>query len=178
MFPARENLWILSGNKALAGIKRSIGRKDIGSEHTLSEALCSLDKMFEYVVVDTSPSWDTLTINALFYCLEVLSPVSLEALTLNGLVLFSERLKSVQKFHPSLQHRYILPTFWDRRVKKSSEILEQLKKHYPMQVCDPIKYSVRISEAAGFGKTVYEYSPLSQGSKDYQEFIKRVLHER
>jgi chromosome partitioning protein len=175
LYKARENLWILSGGKALSGIKRTIGRKDFGAEQTLSMALSPLEGQFDFVIVDTAPSWDTLTINALFYCEEVLTPVSLEVLTLNSLVEFSERLKSVQAFNKKLSYKYLLPTFWDRRVKKSSEILEQLKKYYPLLLCDPVKYSVRISESAGFGKTIYEYAPNSSGAQDYEKTVQRIL---
>ncbi|KAG6559878.1 Chromosome-partitioning ATPase Soj (plasmid) [Candidatus Rhabdochlamydia oedothoracis] len=176
LFQAREGLWVLSGGRGLSGVKRAIGRKDFSSEQALSESLYSIEGRFDFVIVDTSPSWDTLTINALFYCLEVLTPVSLEVLTLNSLVEFAERLKSVQKFNKKLQHTYLLPTFWDRRVKKSSEVLEQLKKYYSEQICEPVKYSVRISEAAGFGKTIYEYAPSSSGAKDYQKTVERILN--
>lgn len=176
LFEAREGLWILSGGKALSGVKRAIGRKDFGSEQTLSEALSCIEGKFDFVIIDTSPTWDTLTINALFFCSEVLTPVSLEVLTLNSLVEFSDRLKSVQKFNKNLQHTYLLPTFWDRRVKKSTEILDQLKKYYSEQICEPVKYSVRISEAAGFGKTIYEYAPSSSGAKDYQRTVERILN--
>ncbi len=175
IYQARDNLWILSGGKALSGIKRAIGRKDFGAEQTLSQALAPLEGSFDFVIVDTSPSWDTLTINALFYCEEVLTPVSLEILTLNSLVEFSERLKSVQNYNKNLNYRYLLPTFWDRRVKKSSEILEQLRKYYPDIVCDPVKYSVRLSESAGFGKTIYEYAPSSTGAQDYEKTVQRIL---
>ncbi len=172
---ARDNLWILAGGKALSGIKRSIGRKDFGAEQTLSQALSSLDKQFDFVIVDTAPSWDTLTINALFYCTEVLTPVSLEILTLNSLAEFSERLKSVQTYNKQLEYKYLLPTFLDRRVKKSTEILDQLRKYYPKLLCEPVKYSVRISESAGFGQTIYEYAPNSSGAKDYETMVQRIL---
>lgn len=172
---ARENLWILAGGTDLAGVKRSIGRKDFGAEHTLSEALEKLEGKFDYVIVDTSPSWDTLTINALFYCSEVLTPVSLEALTLNSLIEFSERLKNVQTHNKKLKHSYLVPTFFDGRVKKSEEILKQLKRYYPDLLCNPIKYCVRISESAGFGKTIYEYAPSSTGAKDYQKTVQRIM---
>ena len=161
--------------KALSGVKRAIGRKDFGAEQTLTQALTPLENNFDFVIVDTSPSWDTLTINSLFYCNEVLTPVSLEILTLNSLVEFTERLKSVQRFNSNLTYKYLLPTFWDRRVKKSSEILEQLKKYYPTIVCDPVKYSVRLSESAGFGKTIYEYAPHSTGVEDYEKTVQRIL---
>ncbi len=175
LYLARENLWILAGGKALSGVKRTIGRKDFGAEQTLAHALAPLEGDFDFVIVDTSPSWDTLTINALFYCSEVLTPVSLEVLTLNSLAEFTERLKAVQSFNSKLQYKYLLPTFWDRRVKKSSEILEQLRKYYPELVCEPVKYSVRISESAGFGKTIYEYAPNSSGALDYANTVQRIL---
>lgn len=171
----RENLWILAGGKSLAGAKRAIGRKDFGGEQTLSLTLSMIERDFDFVIVDTSPSWDALTINALFYCKEVLTPVSLEVLTLNSLVTFNERLKSVQCYCPHLEHKYLLPTFLDRRVKKCSEVLDQLKKYYPHLLCAPIKYCVRISESAGFGKSIYEYAPFSSGALDYQKLVQRIL---
>lgn len=175
MHKARDGLFLLSGGRSLAGVKRSIGKKDFGAEQTLSQALKCIEGKFDFVFVDTSPSWDALTINALFYCKEVLTPVSLEILTLNSLVEFSSRLKGVQEFHKELKHSYLVPTFYDGRVKKSSEIMEQLKKHYPDQICDPIRYCVRISESAGFGQTIYEYAPKSSGAKDYQKIVHRIL---
>jgi len=179
LYEARENLWILAGGKALAGVKRAIGRKDMGAEHSLTQALASLEGKFDFVIIDTSPSWDTLTINALFYCEEILTPVSLEVLTLNSLAEFAERIRSVQKHHKHLKHAYLVPTFWDRRVKKSEEILKQLRKYYSDLLCDPIKYCVRISESAGFGKTIYEYAPASSGAKDYKNTVRRILnHEQ
>ncbi|MGL5263164.1 MAG: ParA family protein [Candidatus Rhabdochlamydia sp.] len=175
LFEARGNLWVLAGGKSLAGAKRAIARKDFGAEQTLSLALSCIEGRFDFVIVDTSPSWDALTINALFYCREVLTPVSLEVLTLNSLLAFDERLKSVQSYCPELVHKYLLPTFLDRRVKKCAEVLEQLKRYYPQLLCDPIKYCVRISESAGFGKSIYEYAPLSSGAIDYQKLVQRIL---
>ncbi|HEV2917063.1 MAG TPA: ParA family protein [Candidatus Babeliales bacterium] len=177
IFQARPNLWILSGGKPLAGIKRSIGRKDYGAEQTLSEAIKPLEAQFDYIIMDTSPAWDPLTINSLFYATEVLTPVSLEILTMNSLAEFVDRLNSVKKFNKHLNHCYVLPTFHDGRVKKSAEILGQLKKHFAAKLCEPIKYNVRISESAGFGQTIFEYAPQSPGAKDYQKLIQRILKD-
>ena len=150
IYQARPNLWILAGGKSLSGVKRTIGRKDYGAEQTLADAIKPLEKQFDYIIIDTSPAWDALTINSLFYANEVLTPVSLEVLTMNSLAEFVTRLESVKKFNKGLKHCYVLPTFHDGRVKKSAEILNQLKKHFTNKLCDPIKYNVRISESAGF----------------------------
>ena len=80
MIQVRDRLWLLAGGKSLAGLKRVIDRKDFGGEMTLNEKLSTIDKQFDYVIIDTSPGWDPLIVNVLFYAEEVLTPVSLEVL--------------------------------------------------------------------------------------------------
>ena len=174
---ARDNLWLLAGGRALAGIERMIVRKDFGGEQTIAEALSQFDSDYDFVILDTSPGWDTLTVNTLFYADEVLSPVSLEVMTLQSLQDFAQSLKSIQRYHEKLSFRYILPTFMDRRVKKSAEILAQLQIYFPDQLCDPIRYNVRLSEAPGYGQTIFEYSPRSTGAADYQQLTTRILDD-
>ena len=174
---ARERLWLLAGGRALAGVKRLIARKDFGGERTLSEALASLDSQYDFAVLDTSPGLDVLNINGLFYAEEVLAPVSLEILTLLGLGDFQESLEAIKQYHSSLELRYVLPTFFDRRVSKSEEILSQLQAYYPEELCSPIRYNVRLSEAAGFGQSIFEYSPGSAGAEDYHRLAEEVAQD-
>ncbi len=173
--PARERLWLLAGGRDLTGLKREIARKDYGSERTVSDALRSLDGQFDYVIVDTAPGWDSLTINALFYVTEVMAPVALEAMALQGLREFGVSLGAIQRYHQRLGLTYILPTFMDRRVKKSQQIYDQLLDYYHSRVCEPIRYNVRLSEAPGHGKTIYEYSPRSVGAEDYRALVARIV---
>lgn len=175
--PARPNLWLLAGGRGLAGLKRLISRKDFGGERTLAEVLQPLEGRYDYVILDTAPGWDALSVNVLFYATEVLAPVSLEVMTLQGLLEFSRSLAAIQQYYPALSLRYILPTFYDRRVRKSEEILEQLRVYYGQRLCDPIRYSVRLSEAPGFGQTIFEYAPRSPGAEDYQKLTERILND-
>lgn len=177
LFQARDNLWILAGGKTLSGAKRAIGRKDYGGERTLAEMLKPIEGKFDYVIIDTAPSWDTLTINAMFYVDEILTPVSLEVLTLNSLGEFLKSIDSVKRFNKKLQHKYVLPTFCDGRVKKTDEIMGQLQKYFPKKLCEPIRYNVKVSECAGHGKTILEYAPDSQGAQDYTKIIKRMIKD-
>jgi chromosome partitioning protein len=172
---AREGVWLLAGGRSLAGLKRVIARKDFGGEQTLAEALLPLEGRFDLVLVDTAPAWDTLTVNSLFYVDEVLIPVSLEVMALQGLIEFVRALNPILKHHAGLALRYIVPTFMDRRVKKSEEILGQLQSHYAGLVCEPIRYNVRLSEAPGYGQTIFEYSPSSAGAQDYHRLTERIL---
>lgn len=177
VFEAREGLWLLAGGRSLAGLKRDIARMDFGGERSLAEALSTLDGRYDLVIVDTAPAWDVLMVNALFFADEVLIPVALEVMALQGLVDFAQALVPIQKYHQNLALRYVLPTFMDRRVKKSDEIHCQLVRHYADLVCEPIRYNVRLSEAPGYGQTIYEYSPTSAGAQDYMKLTERVLQD-
>ena len=175
--PVRENLWLLGGGRAMAGLLRIISRIDVGGERILAERLQEIDRRYTYVIMDTAPGWDALTVNILFYADEVLSPVSLEAMTLHGLVEFSRSISTIQKFNPSLKLKNILPTFYDRRVRKSDEILTQLVAYFGDIVCSPIRYNVRLSEAPGNGETIFEYAPNSPGAEDYNKLTERIISD-
>ena len=59
----------------------------------------------------------------------------------------------------------------------TSEILAQLKAHYADVICEPIRYNVRLSEAPGYGQTIFEYAPRSPGAADYQRLTERILRD-
>lgn len=172
---ARPNLWVIAGGRQLAELKREIARRDIRPEMTLTETLEGYDSAYDYVILDTAPSWDVLNVNALFYAHEVMAPISMEVLSVQGLGEFHQSVTGIQRYHEDLTLRYVVPTFYDRRVKKSDEILEQLKEYYNSQLCSPIRYNVRLSEAPGYGETIFEYSPNSTGADDYRQLVRRVL---
>ncbi|MFO8010519.1 MAG: ParA family protein [Dehalococcoidia bacterium] len=174
---ARESLWLLAGGRSLAGAKREVDRRTFGGEMALSEALEPFEGKFDYVILDTAPSLDILSINVLFYGHEVMTPVSPDVLTLHGVIEFQQSIMGVQKYHKGLVVKYIVPTFYDLRVKKSQEIMEQLRIYFPEQLCEPIKYNVRLSEAPGFGQTIFEYDPKSTGAMGYRALTEKVRND-
>ncbi|MCB2186439.1 MAG: ParA family protein [Deltaproteobacteria bacterium] len=170
----RENLWLLAGGTDLAGVKMEIARRELAPEAVLAETLAKYDGSFHVMILDTAPGWDTLLVNALYCCQDVLSPVSMEPMALKGLSRFEERLGVIQKYNPGLSLRWVVPTFVDGRVKKSGEILEQLRERYGDKLAPQIKYSVKLSEATAFGKTIFEHEPKGAGAKSYQKLVDRV----
>jgi len=163
---ARENLFVISGGRSLSGVKRLISRRDMRSEFVLSEALEGL-RGYDFVLLDTAPSWDVLSVNCLFYVEEILIPVSMEVLALQGVGDFLSRVDEVRHYRENLLVRGIIPTFYDGRVRKSAEILEQLERHFPDAILPVIRYNARLSEAPGFGQHIFEYAKRSNGAADY-----------
>ena len=69
---ARDGLWLLAGGGALAHVKKQMGRMDTGGEQAVTKALTALGGRYDYVILDTSPGWDVMTISVLCYAREVL----------------------------------------------------------------------------------------------------------
>ncbi len=170
---ARENIFVIAGGKALSGVKRLISRRDIRSELVLSETLRDLQG-YDFVLLDTAPSWDVLNVNCLFYADELLLPVSMEVLALQGIGDFLGRVEQVQHYRDGLRIQGIIPTFYDARVRKSAEILEQLKRYFPDTLWPPVRYNTRLSEAPGFGQHIFEYAKRSNGAADYARLAERL----
>ncbi len=174
---ARENLFVISGGGTLSGVKRMISRRDMRSELVLSEALEDL-RGYDFVLLDTAPSWDVLSVNCLFYVDEILIPVSMEVLALQGIGDFLGRVNEVQQYREGLVIKGIIPTFYDGRVKKSAEIMEQLERHFPDALWPPVRYNTRLSEAPGFGQHIFEYARRSNGAADYARLAQRLAKGR
>ncbi|UCD40106.1 MAG: ParA family protein, partial [Candidatus Bathyarchaeota archaeon] len=71
----------------------------------------------------------------------------------------------------------ILPTMFDQRTRQSFEILKQLQKYFSRQICEPIRYNVRLSEAPAHGQTIFEYQRQARGAHDYRKLIGRIIND-
>ncbi|GEM_PF-491858 len=178
IYKARENLDILAGGSSLAATKISISKNLDQPQFALAVALEPLDGKYDYIIIDTAPSWDILNLCVLFFAHEVLVPISLEVLSVQGLVQFQDNLDAVAKYQQNLELKYILPTFLDNRVKRSNEIYEQLKATYSDKICDPIHYNSKIAEAPAKGQPIFEFDPNSIGADDYWKLVDRVKGRR
>jgi chromosome partitioning protein len=173
--PARENLWLLTGGIKLVELKNWLGEQPRDQRQTLlAKALIPKDGALDYLIFDCSPGWDVLSVNILMAAEEVLCPVALQAPALEGLKTFFGYLLSAQKLNPALQLRYVLPTLYDLRTRQSEVILKHLQRLFQRQICDPVHYNVRLSEAPAYGRTIFEYSAQARGAADYQLLAQRI----
>ena len=173
----RENLWLLDGGIRLVELKNWLGEQPREIRQTvLAQKLVPRQGALDYLIFDCAPGWDVLSVNILMAANEVLCPVALQGPSLQGLKTFFKYLQSAQKLNLDLRLEYILPTMFDRRTRHSHEIFDQLKKYFSRQVCDPIHYNVRLSEAPSFGQTIFEYADRAQGAWDYKNLTERIIN--
>ncbi|MGV1100086.1 AAA family ATPase [Thiovibrio sp. JS02] len=171
---ARDNLWLLAGGKGLAGLQDSIGDRAGGGRQVVAEALAPREQEFAYVLVDTSPDWDPLTISVLSYVRELLIPVSLEVMSVQGFGEFLQLLEALGRSGKELRLGYILPTFYDQRVRKSVDILAKFRNVYGDLVCAPIRYSGQLKECQALGQTPFDAACQAKGVQDYQDLVRKV----
>lgn len=178
LFPCRNNLWLLGGGIKLVELKHWLGEQPRSVRQiVLANSMVPKEGTLDYLIFDCAPGWDVLSVNILMAVSEVLCPVALQGPALEGLKTFFGYLMSAQRLNLELQLKYVLPTMFDQRTRHSFEILRQLRRLFRKQICDPIRYNVRLSEAAVRGKTIFEYRTSAVSAKDYGKLLGRIQED-
>ncbi len=132
-------------------------------------------KSFDFVILDCPPSISGPTILALQESDELIIPVQSEYLALEGLSSLLRAVDSVRGTTGTLQIRYLI-TMFDRRNNLSGEVEAELRAHFGKQVSrSVIPRSVRMAEAPGFRRTIFEHDEAGSAAQAYAAFTEEVL---
>lgn len=171
----QDGLWVAPGSNELVDVEISLVTQD-EREKFLKKILAET-KGFDYVFIDCPPSLSVLTLNALTAAHEVLVPLQMEVLTLQGLGQIMTTVNKVKKaFNPKLKIKGVVVVMFDMRRKLSQEVLDYLRENIKEKIFDThIRLNVKLAEAPSFGKSVLDYDPSSNGAKDYQALAAEFL---
>lgn len=125
----------------------------------------------DYVFIDCPPSLGLLTVNAFVAAKEVLIPIQCEYYALEGLSQLLNNINMIQKhLNPVLKVSTILLTMYDGRTNLASQVVAEVKEHFPDEVLNAkIPRSVRIAEAPSYQQSVISYDRSSTGALAYLE---------
>ncbi len=133
----------------------------------------------DFVIIDCPPSSGLLAINALFAGQEVLVPVVGDYLALCGVSQLMQTLKSFEHVAKKKMTTWFALTRFHPRGRLARDVLAKLTSYFPGRVLGtPIRETVAIAESPGHGKTIFEYSPGSNGAKDYRSLAQDLIHGR
>jgi len=145
-------------------------------ESVLKEKINSISREFDYVLIDSPPSMNILTLNALTAANEIIIPVQCEYYALEGMSGLLESIYKIKEtINPSLQIKGVLRTMFDSRNSLSVEVSAQLKKYFGDKLFwTTIPRNVRLAEAPSHGMSAVSYDPECLGSKAYLSLAKEV----
>lgn len=130
--------------------------------------------IWDAVLIDAPPSVSLVTENVLRAATEVVLPVGLTYLALDGCAELLASLEALRReTGRAPEVTLVVPTLY-RKTQLAGEILAKLRERFPDRLTAPLGYSVKIDEAQSHGKTIFEYAPRSSGALALGEIARAV----
>jgi len=148
-------------------------------EKMLKSVIEKIDKKYDYILIDCSPSLGLITVNSLTAANSIMIPVQCEYFALEGLGKLLNTIKIIQsRLNPDLQIEGFVLTMYDSRLRLSNQVVEEVRRHFQQMVFDTIiQRNVKVSEAPSFGKPVIMYDAESKGSLNYLNLARELLQK-
>ncbi len=148
-------------------------------ERMLKGVIDKIEKNYDYILIDCSPSLGLITVNALTAANSIMIPVQCEYFALEGLGKLLNTIKIIQsRLNPELEIEGFVLTMYDSRLRLSNQVVEEVRRHFQQMVFDTIiQRNIKVSEAPSFGKPVILYDAESKGSLNYLNLARELLQK-
>ncbi len=171
------------GDILLANILLSEGNSIFSEENpqsTLKDALSEVDDDYDYIVIDTPPALNILTINGYVAADFLIIPMAAEILSLVGLAQLRETVVAVQrKLNPELKVLGIILTRYNNKSELSADVCEMAEavaSQIDTVIFDTkIRTGISVCEAPAHGLSILDYSPRSNPARDYKNFVVEMM---
>jgi chromosome partitioning protein len=162
-------------DRALSGVEYYLFSRP-EKEMVLARFLSLLVDDYDVILVDTPPSMNLLTLNALCASHGVLIPVQPEFFGLEGIVKVRQTIAEVKAgWNPELEIIGVLPTQVAPRRSLTQEVLQALKEEIGDVLFEArIHEAAAVTESSGHALSVFDYDRKSRGAKDYLEAAREL----
>ena len=148
----------------------------------LKRLLMPVEDRYDFIIIDTPPALNILTVNAYAAADYLIIPMVAEILSIVGVAQIKETINSVQQsVNPNLHVLGIVLTKFNKRTilaREVKEMAENIAGQIHSSVFETqIRPSVTVAEAPAHGESIYDYSPRSNPSIDYMAFVREVLYK-
>ena len=169
LIPASENL---------AGMDNELTAT--GKEYRLKELLEPIKEAYDFVLIDTPPALNVLSINALTVSDSLIIPLQADIFSLQGLSQLYETVQAIQRYtNPKLTIKGLLLNRYNARsvlTKDLTQMIEDTAKHLNTKLFDTkIRECIAVKEAQTLKENIFDYAPNSNAAKDFNNFINEVL---
>jgi len=149
----------------------------LARERKLDRALDQHASDYDFVLIDTPPSFGILLHNAMVAARYAIIPVQPHPFGMAGLSRLIDLIAAVRDAYPDrLREWYILPTIVAGRESVVAQALADLRAAFGQRVLrTEIRKNVRVTESSGEGKPIRLYAKSSPGAADYSALADELL---
>jgi len=146
-------------------------------ETVLKRVIGRIEDVYDYIIIDCSPSLGLITVNALTASDSVIIPVQAEFFALEGIAKLLNTIKIIKSgLNPNLKIEGFLVTMYSAQLRLSQQVYQEVKRHFGPLVFDTvIARNVRLSEAPSHGLSVLDYDPASKGARNYRQLAREII---
>ena len=156
---------LIASSKALVGIDKALDT--IGKENKLKEALEPIRSQYDYIIIDTPPAINVLTVNALAAADRVIIPAEPAIFSIQGFNDLIANIEPVRKYYnDKLEIAGVLITRYKLRSNICKEATEALTTLAARAGTKVFKAKIRDTVA---------YNPKGNAALDYTAFIDELL---
>jgi chromosome partitioning protein len=172
----RSKLSFIPANMLLSAAEINLGGVN-GAAAILAKTLENeFFQKYDYVIIDSPPSFGFLTLNSMYAADIILVPMDLSYFSLNSVdsvYRVTGLLNSETGKEPLVA--FVLNMF-DRRSNFAKRFEDDAKKRLGSYLLPTkIRSSVRLRESSEVGKTVFEHSPKSNAALDFYNLTSEIL---
>ncbi|MEP5613720.1 MAG: ParA family protein [Cyclobacteriaceae bacterium] len=174
--PISENLVAIPCNFFFARFETE-AKDRLRREEILKSALEPIKGRCDFILIDCPPSLGLATVNA-YACADlIVIPMEAQRFAVEGLNKVLELIQAIKsELNPLLDFGGILFTRHRKNVILNKDILNEMREKYPNTFDAIIRENVALREAPHENKTILDYDPESNGSKDYMKFSNELLN--
>ncbi len=173
-----KNLHVIPSDNSLSAAEVKLAQTT-AKEFVLRKKLKNAE--YDFIIIDTSPTFNTLLANAFLTAQHIILPVQLDFFSLAGIQSFMESINCTNEKAGSLVEHHadimgVLLTFYKTRSNLSRRVLDALKEIFGEKVFDTkIPENVKLSEAQESSKAVFDHDPKCSGAEAYHNLVKEVM---
>jgi chromosome partitioning protein len=170
----KENMFIISNNKDITtAVFNQV--KQFEQIILLKKLLENFDAL-DVVIIDTPPTLDLPTINAMVASTKALIPVQYDIYSATGLSTLIENIQEMKSaVNQELEIAGILVTRVDNRQVLNQHMKQAFEHHYKDLILDTIiRTNSRLSQAQADNQDIFDYGDL-KGMEDYTNLTREMM---
>ena len=151
----------------------------IGREVAFERAFAPYAKLYDWIIVDVAPSITLLQTCAMIMANNILVPVAMDDLSLQGAQASLETARLLNHlYHREIAIIGFLPTNVNMHLliaKVTQETLDALSERSKIPVLPQIRVDQDINKARRAKQSIFEFSPKSRASEDYTAAFDQII---